>query len=92
MQEHHSYNLKEFLDTWQENAKYFENLKELDEYSATIFARVDAMTAAEFTESLSALKDEVAASKAYNDNLDSNDFDSLISRYSSFYDETYGQN
>lgn len=76
----------------EENAKYFENLKELDEYSATIFARVDAMTAAEFTESLSALKDEVAASKAYNDNLDSNDFDSLISRYSSFYDETYGQN
>ena len=27
MQEHHSYNLKEFLDTWQENAKYFEMLR-----------------------------------------------------------------
>lgn len=73
----------------EKNEKYFENLKLLDEYSATIYARVDAMTAAEFTEALPNLKEEINASKAYNNNLDSDNFDSLISRYFSYYDEHY---
>lgn len=69
-----------------DNKKYFE---ELNEFSADMFKKVEAMTAEEFEASVEALKEEVAKSDPYVYLTDdeAEGYESLVMKYSTFYSE-----
>lgn len=61
----------------------------LDAYSASIWARIEAMSAAEYDESVKDLKDEVDNNIVYAEAADAENVDTVIARYLAFYQDVH---
>ena len=79
---------QDYID--DDNKEYFDEMKS---YSAEIYSRISKMSAKEFEEAAASIKEEIADSVIYNIMVDDKSteagYDSLIVKYTSFYNENF---
>jgi len=76
-------------ETKEAKQKYIDALKALDQFSAEMWKKVEAMTAEEYEAATKTLKDEVADSIVYANVSDAEDINTLVGRYMVFYQNVF---